>query len=204
VLPPDQIAGIANAEGAFDASAPRAGWRYFFQRSLRLQLEAEIAAQFERFDRTGLVLDHVNGHLNLHLHPVILDILVRNAARWGIRAVRLTRDPFWFNARIAGGAWGYRSSHAFIYWLLAASARGKLRRAGIRFTPRVFGLLQNARVDETFLRNLLERLPEGTSEVYAHPSETEFRHELQALVSPGVRERIAGCGIQLLRYQDLD
>lgn len=203
VLPPSQIAGIANADGAFDVSAPRAGLRYFLRRSLRPQLEAEIAAQFERFHQTGLMLDHVNGHLNLHLHPVILDILVRNAARWGIRALRLTRDPFWFNARLAGGAWGYRASHAFIYWLLAAAARGKLRRAGIRFTPRVFGLLQNTRVDEVFLSRLVARLPEGDAELYSHPDEKRFRHERDALTSPRVRALIAARQIQLVRYQDL-
>ena len=36
---------------------------------LREQLRREIHAQFEKFRATGLPLDHVNGHLHLHLHP---------------------------------------------------------------------------------------------------------------------------------------
>jgi len=35
---------------------------------LHEQLRAEIHAQFEKFHATGLPLDHVNGHLHLHLH----------------------------------------------------------------------------------------------------------------------------------------
>ena len=67
----------------------------------------------------------------------------------------------------------------------------------------VFGLLQNARVDESFISRLLPRLPAGDSELYSHPSLDEFKHELEALLSPRVREQINALGIKLIRYQDL-
>jgi predicted glycoside hydrolase/deacetylase ChbG (UPF0249 family) len=190
-------------ERFFDSNPTRAGLRWFFRRSLRPQLEAEIRAQFERFAATGLRLDHVNGHLNTHLHPVVLGILLEHARAWGIRHLRLTRDPFRLNARLAGGAWGYRLSHALIFRALSAWARPRLARAGIGFTDRVFGLLQNGRVDEAFLLKLIAQLPPGDSELYSHPSTGEVRHELTALVSPPVRRAIATGGIQLIRHQDL-
>ena len=56
------------------------GLRYFFKRGLREQLRAEIHAQFEKFRATGLPLDHVNGHLHLHLHPTVFSILMEDAA----------------------------------------------------------------------------------------------------------------------------
>jgi hopanoid biosynthesis associated protein HpnK len=204
VLPPGQIPGLLGPDATrLDDRPVRAGLRWFFRPGLRAQLEAEIRAQFERFAATGLRLDHVNGHLNTHLHPVVLDILLAQARAWGIRHLRLTRDPFRLNARLAGGAWGYRLTHALIFHALCARARPRLRRAGIGCTARVFGLLQNGRVDEGYVRRLLARLPAGDSELYCHPGTENFQHELAALVSPRVRDGIAAAGIELVRYQDL-
>jgi hopanoid biosynthesis associated protein HpnK len=200
-LSKQEIPGLTRKSGEFSNSPVTAGLRAFALPPLRRQLEDEIAAQFERFHKTGLTLDHVNGHLNFHLHPAVLSILLRNAKRWKIRAMRLTRDPFFLNARLARGMWLYRASHGLIYTLLSARSRGKLRRAGIAFTERVFGLLQNARVDEDYIHRLLPVLPAGDSELYCHPSLDEFRHELDGLLAG--REIARRLGIQLIRYQDL-
>jgi len=78
-----------------------------------------------------------------------------------------------------------------------------LQQRGIHYTCAVFGLLQNARVDESYILCLLPELPVGDSELYSHPSLDEFRNEFEALVSPQVRERVKQLGIQLIRYQDL-
>jgi chitin disaccharide deacetylase len=192
-----------DARGSLSGSAVGAGLRYFFKPSLRGQLEREIRAQLERFRATGLRLDHVNGHLNMHLHPVIFRILLREAERHGIRAIRLTRDPFFFNARLAAGRWGYRASHAIIYQLLSRWAEGALRRRRICFTRRVFGLLQSGLVERRYVLRLVERLPEGDSEFYSHPSVDQFKPELEALLAPEVRCALRAHGVELVRYQDL-
>ncbi len=202
-LRPEKIPGLVNARGEFENRPAALGWRYFFRRELREQLRREIHAQFEKFRRSGLPLDHVNGHQHLHLHPTIFRILMEDADQLGIRHVRLTRDPFWLNARLASGAWGYRASHAFIYLCLSARARRALEPRNIRHTHHVFGLLQNARVDEKYILELLPCLPPGDSELYSHPSLDEFRHELDALLSPRVVEQVKSTGIKLIRYQDL-
>ena len=202
-LSPAQIPGLAGMDGRFHESGIRSGFSYFFNRSLREQLGAEIGFQFQEFKKTGLVLDHVNGHLNMHLHPSILRLLLENARKWGVRAIRLTADPFWLNARLSRGAWRYRVSHAIIYRCLSAWARPRLRRLGIHHTGAVFGLLQNGRVHEDYILRLLPQLPDGDSELYSHPSTGRFREELTALTSPGVRALVQSLGIQLIRYQDL-
>jgi hopanoid biosynthesis associated protein HpnK len=194
---------LVDADGRFEGNAVRAGMRYFFDRSLRAALETELAAQLGAFHKTGLPLDHVNGHLNLHLHPVVFDILVENAARWGIHAMRLTRDPFRLNARLAGGAWLSRGAHAFIFRLLCARARPRLEARGIRFTPRVYGLLQYGRMDTAYWLKLIGQETSPLVEVYAHPSTTTFRHELDALLSAEVREAMTRGGIERVRYSQL-
>lgn len=202
-LPPSQISDLVNERGEFTNNPVGAGVNYFFRNNLRAQLEAEIGAQFAKFRATGFKLDHVNGHLHMHLHPVVFDILMRRAGEWGITHLRLTRDLFWLNAKLAGGAWLYRISHAIIYQVLAARSRAALAQRGIRFAPHVFGLLQNARVDECYVTKLLPALPAGHSELYSHPSLDEFRHEFDALVCPAVKKLIRDENIELIRYQDL-
>jgi chitin disaccharide deacetylase len=202
-LSPEKIPDLAAANGQFSDNAVTAGMKYFFSQKCRSQLRAEIAAQFEKFHATGLPLDHVNGHLNIHLHPAILRILVQNAEQWGIRALRLTCDPLFLNARLASGEWPYRVSHAVIYRLLSDWARPLLTRKRIRHTGVVFGLLQNSRVDFDYIEKLLPQLPPGDSELYSHPSLDQFRNEFDALVNPATRKLLQEHGIQLIRYQDL-
>jgi hopanoid biosynthesis associated protein HpnK len=197
------IPHLVNSQGEFSANAPVAGLRYFLSSACRAELRAEIAAQFEKFQATGFVLDHVNGHLHLHLHPVVLPILLENAARWNIKSMRLTVDPFFLNARLAAGHWFYRVSHAAIFRLLSWRARRGLRRQGIRSAGAVFGLLQNGAVDSGYVQRLLPLLPAGDSELYSHPSLGQFKNEFDALVDPAVKAQVQRLGIQLIRYQDL-
>lgn len=202
-LSPRDIPGLVNSKGEFTSNPAGAGFRYFFLRPLRSQLRAEIHAQFERFRATGLPLDHVNGHLHLHLHPTVLGILTQDAEALEIRRVRLTFDPLRLNLRLASGELRYRLVHALIFHLLSARARRHFRRGNFRHTRSVFGLLQNGRVDERYVMNLLSCLPGGDSELYSHPSLDEFRNEFEALVSPRVKRQVAELGIELIRYQDL-
>ena len=202
-LPPEKIPDIVNSRGEFSNSPVGAGMGYFFKRGLRDQLRAEIHAQFEKFHAAGLPLDHVNGHLHLHLHPVIFKILMEAAEKLGVKRMRLTRDCLARSRRMAGGHWFYRVTHAAIYEWLSSRASEPLRQRGIRHAQITFGLLQNARVDEEYILKLLPELPPGDSELYSHPSLDEFNHELDALVSPRVNELVKKLGIELIRYQDL-
>ena len=202
-LAPASIPRLVNADSQFSNNAAAAGMRYYFSASCRAQLRDEIAAQFEKFRATALPLDHVNGHLHLHLHPVVFKILSDNAARWGIRAMRLTRDPLLLNTRLASGRWFYRLSHAAVFSMLSARAGPVLERLKIRHTRTVFGLLQNARVDGDFVTKLLPVLPAGDSELYSHPSLDQFKNEFDALINPSIRALAGQLGIQLIRYQDL-
>ena len=202
-LPPEAIPGLVNANGEFSNHPPGAGFRYFFQRSLREPLRREIHAQFQKFRATRLPLDHINGHLHLHLHPAVFRILMADAGQLGITRLRLTFDPFLLNLRVASGHLAYRALHAAIYHSLSARARPALAQRGIRHTEAVFGLLQNARVDEGYVTRLLPQLPVGDSELYSHPSLDEFKNEFDALISARVQEQVKQLGIKLIRYQDL-
>ncbi|MGH7976236.1 MAG: hopanoid biosynthesis-associated protein HpnK [Limisphaerales bacterium] len=202
-LPPEKIPGLVNSRGEFSNSPVGVGLNYFFKRSLREQLRAEIHAQFEKFHLTGLPLDHVNGHLHLHLHPVVFKILMDNSEQLGITHLRLTRDCLAHSRKMSRGHFFYKISHAAIFEFLSSRARKTLAAKKIRHAQITFGLLQNARVDEDYILKLLPELPDGDSELYSHPSLDKFKHEFDALASPRVRELVKKTGIELIRYQDL-
>ena len=202
-LAPEQIPGLVDRNGCFSNAPVVTGLRYFFSPGLKNQLEAEICAQFEKFHATGLPLDHVDGHLNMHMHPAVFNILMRNARRWKVRHLRLTRDDLALSFRMTSGRWSYRLCHAVIYRCLSAWCKPGLRREKIAHTQRVFGLLQSGEVGEAYVSSLLNCLPPGDSELYSHPSLDQFRHEFDALVSPANKALVREQGIQLIRYQNL-
>jgi len=162
-LSAEKIPGLVNARGEFSNSPVGVGMDYFFKRNLREQLRAEIHAQFEKFHATGLALDHVNGHLHLHLHPVIFKILMEDAEQLGIRHLRLTRDCLARSRRISRDHFLYKISHTAIFEFLSRRARKTLTQKKIRHAQITFGLLQNARVDEDYILKLLPELPPGDS-----------------------------------------
>jgi len=202
-LAAEKIPGLVNSSGEFSDNPAGVGMKYFFKRSLRGQLRAEIHAQFEKFHGTGLPLDHVNGHLHLHLHPAIFSILMEDADHLGIRRMRLTRDCLSRSRRMSEGHWLYRVSHAAIFEALSSRARRPLARKQIKHAQITFGLLQDSRVDEDYVLKLLPELPPGDSELYSHPSLDKFKHEFDALVGPRVKRLVNHLGIELIRYQDL-
>jgi chitin disaccharide deacetylase len=187
----------------FRTSAVAAGVKYFFSSAALSQLRNEIAAQFEKFERTGLKLEHLNGHLHFHLHPTIFSILQSEIVQRRVRAVRFMHDPLRIDWPLGRGRIAYRLSHALIFRLLSRRTRSFLSRENVRHTSLVFGLLEDGRISEEYILKLLPTLPSGDSELYSHPSLHDFKHEYDALVSPRVRKAVADEGIELVRYQDL-
>ncbi len=197
------IPGLVNERRQFSQRPVWTGFRYFISPGLRPQLRFEMDAQFRKFRDTGLRLDHLNGHLNLHLHPTVFSLIKHHMRDWSIGHFRLTRDPLWLNLRIARGRWFYRLSHALIFGMLTRRAEHTLHKWGTRHTGAVFGLLQSGRITEQYLLDLLPRLPEGDSELYCHPSMIHATGELAALTSARVRSLLRDLNIVPIRYQDL-
>src|SRR5262245_5008506 len=107
--------------------------------------------------------------MNMHLHPVVLDILLELAHEHRIGAIRLTRDPLLQALRL-DVRWPLRKmAEGTVFSALACWAAPRLRAAGIRFSDRLYGLHQTGAVDEDYLAALIPRLPPGTTELYCHP-----------------------------------
>jgi len=206
--PPGEVPRLVDAAGRFPDSPVRAGLRYQFSGRARADLRREIRAQLARFRATGLALSHVDGHLHLHVHPVVIGILADLAEEFAIPAIRLPAEELSAGIALDRSAIPTKIVGSAIFAMLRRHAIPRLRRAGIDFADRVYGLLQTGRIDERYVLGLLPRIRADRVELYAHPafeSPGEPRNgpagsgpaELAALVSPKVRSAIDACGIRL-------
>ncbi len=199
VLAPEHIPDLVDGDGRFDNNLVRAGFRYFFLPRVRRQLAAEIRAQFEAFQATGLALDHANAHNHMHLHPTVLRLIIDIGREFGLAAVRLPDEP-------GGGIF-------LAPWI--ALMKRRLRRTGLRFNDFIFGIRDTGRMDSDALRQTIDTLPDGVSEIFLHPAtgrwvdmESEaagfrFEDEFQALIDPAVRTAVTRAGAELISFSDL-
>jgi hopanoid biosynthesis associated protein HpnK len=200
VLPPERVPDLVDANGAFLTDLLRAGFRFFFRSGVRAQLAAEIRAQFDRFAATGLPLDHANAQSHMHVHPTIFRLLLQIGREFGLRAVRIPREP-------AGG------TRSIELWL--SLMRLRARRAGVVSNDYAFGVNEAGALTEERVLQIVDSLPDGTTEIFFHPATGAFEGadrgtehfawsgELAALTSPRVREAIARKRIESTTYGEL-
>jgi hopanoid biosynthesis associated protein HpnK len=215
---PSTIPELVRADGAFRDTPIRNGLRYawaYVRAVGRAQLVREIDAQLAAFAATGLELAHVDGHLNMHLHPMVLPILLELAPRYGIRATRVSRESLQAALRWDPRHAARKCFEGVAFHTLAAYASPRLRAAGIVSSDRVFGMHQTGHVDESYLLHVIATLPPGVSEIYGHPATRQaavmagfqdgYDHagEVAGFTSPRVRAALASAGVALTTYRDL-
>jgi chitin disaccharide deacetylase len=200
VLPPERVPDLVDERGEFLVDLVRAGFRFFLRLGVRAQLAAEIRAQFERFAQSGLALDHADAQSHMHVHPTVFAAMLRIGREYGLRAVRIPREPF-------GG------TRSIAPWL--ALMRARARRSGIATNDYAFGVNEAGALTEQRVLGILEALPSGVTEIFFHPATAPFAgadrgterfqwtEELAALTSPRVREAIARNGIEHVTYGEL-
>src|SRR5262249_46725603 len=175
----------------------------------RQQAATEIRAQLEVFRRTGLRLDHVDGHHHFHQHPVVQRILLALASEFGIRAMRLPAEPALRSWRATRSGALRRIGNALLAGTRLWAMRRRLRRAGLACNDAMLGLADTGQMTPSRLRQLLTALPEGVTELYVHPATRRWsgadafpatyapEAEFAALLDPEVKAAIAASGASL-------
>lgn len=213
VLAPQRIPGLVDAAGNFPDNPVAAGMRYFFDKGIYKQLRQEIEAQIVAVRAAGIELTHIDGHLNIHLHPTVFAFLAELMPQYGITSFRLSRERLLHNLqhdreRVMG-----KAVERIIFGGLAEHARPRLDRLGIGYVAEVKGVLNSGRMTEDYLLAILDGLEDGPSEIYFHPGclpdaeitrrMPDYRHEdeLAAITSPAVRQRLGELGIRVRNYR---
>jgi chitin disaccharide deacetylase len=209
VLPPQDLPDLVDADGHFRSDMVRLGIDIFLRASVRRQMAAEIEAQFEAYRASGLPLDHVNAHKHFHLHPMVADQTIAIGRRYGLRGLRVPREPA---AVLADVEPSTRRSSGYVTAPWAARLARRARRAGLQAAEAVFGLAWSGAMTQSRLTGLLRRLPEGRSEIYLHPATAggfdghapgyRYADELAALTAPSAIAAARGPGLVLGGYSE--
>lgn len=191
------------------ADAPeKAGLRYFFSPRARAGLESEIRAQIEALLALGVKPSHIDGHMNVHVHPVIFPAVCRLAREYAIPRVRLPAGEWRALKGFPGAEQPGAAALAGVFGIMGAWIGGAA--AGLE-RPRSWGLLRSGLMKEDYVRWLIGRLPEGTTEIYLHPTTDESLRatdaptpshqsitELETLLSPTLHRALDAYGVELV------
>ena len=175
----------------------------------------ELSAQVRHILAAGIRPTHLDTHKHTHLAPPVLDAVARIGEEFGIRWVR---RPFDFPlTALRGTVPRLKRVTSDALGLLRRRFHRVLTRHGCRTTDHFAGFQITGRFRTAELVQLLEMLPEGSTELMCHPGyceETLRRErtrlkesralELQALVAPETRAAIESKGIELVGYRGLE
>ena len=215
VLPKREIPSLVDEEGRFSDNPALAGLKYYFWPSARREIRRELSAQFSKYQSTGLPLSHVDGHLHMHVHPVIFNAAVTLGEKFGAKRMRVVQEERRLALAFDRCHILSKTAHSLLFAGLAAYMKKKLKARGFLFPHRVYGDLQTGKMNEQYFLYALENLRSETNEIYFHPAvygagaalTDEQRQqviEFGALTSATVIRRMNELGVELANYFDLD
>ncbi|HKD65466.1 MAG TPA: hopanoid biosynthesis-associated protein HpnK [Candidatus Binataceae bacterium] len=212
VLPPAKLGGLVNSRAAFVDNPIAGGLRYFFNRGLRQKIVDECRAQIEAHLHLIGYLNHIDGHLNVHVHPVIIEVLADLAVEYRVPCLRLPREPVMTTIRLSRDHAPRKLAEAVVFRTLSKRARRLMTQRGIKSVDWLFGLHQSGNFTRRYLHGLLARLPEnGTTELYFHPAAdigerspgVAAQNEVELLTDPQLRDLLAAHNVRLTTYGEL-
>lgn len=166
-------------------------------------LRREFDAQLGRIRDVGVTVDHLDTHQNVHLWPMVRDVVLDVGERAGVRVVRVMRS-------------GARGVVGVTVRRLGRQLEQRLDAAGWRYAAASTGLDEAGTLDVPAMVAALARLAGASSaELATHPGEGDdpalvryrwdyrWGEELAALRSPAVRAAVDAHGFRLGTFGDL-
>ncbi|WP_438344459.1 hopanoid biosynthesis-associated protein HpnK [Methylorubrum populi] len=208
-LPAGALPDLTDGQGLMRRDMERLGLDLALKPAARRQLAAEIRAQFEAYRATGLPLDHVNAHKHFHIHPLIAGMVLRIGRDYGMRALRVPREPRDLLRRAEPG---FQPKPALDTAPWAALLAVRARQAGLLVPTRTLGLAWSGAMTPERVAALLRHLPDGLTELYTHPATAggfpgeapgyRYAAERDALIAPQARESADRSGAERGGFSD--
>jgi hopanoid biosynthesis associated protein HpnK len=214
-LPAAEIPTLVDEQGNFSNDPNTAGMKYYFSPRARRELRKEMAAQFEMFHQTGLKLSHIDGHLHLHVHPVIFKTAVELGKKYGAKRMRVPTEELQPALHFDGRFKLRKAIHKVMFGALGLYMKRHLKKQGFVFAERVYGNLQSGAMNDRYFLYALDHLHAATNEIYFHPAvytsgrdlndeEKQLMIEFEALINGKVKARARDSRFKLITYFDLD
>ncbi|MCS7286187.1 MAG: hopanoid biosynthesis-associated protein HpnK [Anaerolineae bacterium] len=205
-LSPQELVGLADEKGKLKSGSV-VGFLILFRKDAREALFREMEEQFRRFLATGLQLSHVDGHLHLHLHPLIFPELLHLAEEFGASGIRIPRDNWSLSLKFPPRRFFLSTFWALIYAPLVSWASKLAKGRSLIVVDRVYGLFKSGSMSEEYVVGVLKSLRGSSAELYFHPTSGPRLAslgpnpgDLDTLMSPRIRQVIEERGIRLATY----
>lgn len=209
-LPYKDIPHLVDRKGYFPDQPVRAGLNYFFSKAAQHELTLELSAQFERFASTGLVLDHINGHEHMHIHPTVFKLCISFARDYGAAGIRIPRDDFGKAVRFDRSGNSAKAAEALIFSLLNQWCLSHIKKDRFVVVDRVYGLFQSGKMSPSFVSSILTDLKVNSAELYFHPSFDRQANSLgpnmddfYTLTNPVIKNLLIERDVQLSTYREI-
>jgi hopanoid biosynthesis associated protein HpnK len=208
-LPASEIPALVDSESNFESNQVNSGIKMFFNAAAKYQLEKEIRAQFEAFKATGLMLDHVNAHNHMHMHPTVFDLILTIGSEYGLTAIRLPNEKPLESIIEDGKDKFKRNAQYFFLKPFISSMKKKCDVRDIKYNETIYGLHDSGHMNIDKLIRILPHIEEGVTEIYLHPAterwddidpaanDYEFEAEYKALIHARIKRAIEKFDIQL-------
>lgn len=211
MLGASRLGAAVRGSGEFTDNPVAAGLRYYFDRLMRSAMTDELRAQVERHLELVGYLNHIDGHLNFHVHPLFADILVELAVEYKVPCIRLPRERVTTTLRLGRDHAPRKLVESIIFRALSRRTNRLMLARGLASTDALFGLHQSGHLSEDYVVGVIDRIREGTTELYFHPAADiggvppapEAQREVEILTSTRVRDAIVRNRIELITFADL-
>jgi len=221
VIPFHAIRTLTDENGFFLQGVFKIVKRIYQKRLNLTELELECDAQMKKALDNGIKITHIDSEKHLHLFNHVYRIIVKLARKYGINKIRNINEYPYIARFMLDRNHIFNSSLCKATALQILSMRVKKINSinYIKSTDYSFGLLGSMTLNK--YERLFNYLEEGTTEILCHPGyiDEEWRQpplnreryyininrekELNALLSPALKETIHKLNIGLINYKEL-
>ncbi len=134
-----------------------------------VEIRREAMAQIERLQAHGVRVTHLDTHKHTHIFPSVARALLEAAEHTGVPAIRSPFEQPWS----LGLGHNNRKRNAEVQLIRLLKRRflalPAIRSGAVRTTDGTVGISATGSLNQPALREIVDRLPDGTWELVCHP-----------------------------------
>ncbi len=207
---PGRIPTLVDKDGRFHKNHNIFFLKLFLGKISEEEIALELKSQMDRLKSVGIPVTSLSSHEHIHLYPDILKIFIKIAKEYDVPAIRYVRGD------VMVSPIGFKKLYRKMVLSFFQMGIGRiLKGSGLKYTDNFTGLLDSGNLDEETLISMLKAIPDGTTELVAHPGllspevldrcvfHKRCETDLAALISKRVRKFIEDNGIVLINFSSL-
>ena len=220
VAPPEKISSLASKDGRLPETLAAFVARVSSGRIRSADIETELRAQIGKIRQAGIEPTHVDTHKHTHVHPRVMAVVARVARDLGITRIRNPVESLtdsWRSTRSDGAGRIKDLAASAAVLSVGRNFRMISRKYNLHYPEHFLGLAATGRLSAAALRELIDTLPDGNTEIMLHPGvcdadlartgsrlQQQRQTEMEALLSPEARHAVEVRDVRLITFRQLN